>query len=270
MGARIHPTAHIDASAAIGEDCDVGPYCSIGPNVSIGPRTRLIAHVHIERETTIGADGVIHPYVLLGQPPQDKSYRDEPTRLVIGDRVQIREQATLHRGTARGRGVTTVGDDLYMMAQCHIAHDCIVGDNVVMAHGATLGGHVVVGDRVNLGGLSAVHQFGRVGAGAMVGGVSLVSADLIPYGISVGVPASLRGLNVVGLKRRGVSAGALHRIRACNQHLFFGEGVFADRLGEAKERYGDLPEAAEIVAFVGQAAKRRLMRPSARGGETDA
>lgn len=267
MSAKIHATASVHPSAHLGDDVEVGPFCTLGENVSIGARTRLTAHVYIERETSIGVDGVIHPYAILGQPPQDKSYKGEPTRLVIGDRAHIREQATVHRGTTRGRGVTTVGHDLYMMANCHIAHDCVVGDSVVLAHGATLGGHVVVGDRANLGGLCAVHQFGRIGVGAMVGGVSLASADLIPYGMSVGVPATLRGLNVIGLKRRGVSSANVRRMRAAVQFLFNGAGVFADRLRDAPDLYGDIAEAAEIIAFMQAPAKRRLMRLAQSGEE---
>jgi UDP-N-acetylglucosamine acyltransferase len=267
MSARIHPTATLDSSVILGEDVEIGPFCTLGPGVAIGARTRLIAHVYIERETAIGVDGLIHPYAILGQPPQDKSYKGEPTRLEIGDRCHIREQATLHRGTMRGRGVTKVGDGLYMMANAHVAHDCIVGDQVVLAHGATLGGHVQVGDRANLGGLCAVHQMGRVGAGAMVGGVSLVSADLIPYGIAVGVPADLRGLNVIGLKRRGVTAAAIKRLRAAYHFVFNGEGVFAERLAHAHTQFSDLPEAQEILAFMtAPGAKRRLMRPPQGAG----
>jgi UDP-N-acetylglucosamine acyltransferase len=262
MNARVHPTASVDPSALLGEDAEIGPFCVVGPNVAIGARTRLVAHVYIERETTIGADGLVHPYTVLGQPPQDKSYKGEPTQLIIGDRAHIREQATIHRGTTRGRGVTAIGHDLYMMAQAHVAHDCVVGDQVTLAHGATLGGHVTVGDRANLGGLCAVHQQGRVGAGAMVGGVSLVSADLIPYGICVGVPADLRGLNVIGLKRRGVQGVALRAIRAAYAFLFHGEGAFADRLAQADAHFSGAAEAAEILAFVRAGAKRRLMRPA--------
>jgi UDP-N-acetylglucosamine acyltransferase len=269
MTARIHPTATIDASVVLGEDCEIGPFCTLGANVAIGARTRLIANVYVERETTIGPDGEIHPFAILGTPPQDKSYKGEPTRLTIGARAHIREQATLHRGTVRGRGETRIGDDLYMMAQAHIAHDCIVGDAVLMAHGATLGGHVVVGDRANLGGLCAVHQFGRIGVGAMVGGVSLASADLIPYGLAVGVPADLRGLNVIGLKRRGVSAANVRRMRAAYEFLFFGPGVYRERLAPAQAEFGDIAEAAEIITFLQADAKRRVMRPRARSGEQD-
>lgn len=265
MSARIHPTATIDPSAVLGEDVEIGAQCIVGPNVTLGDRTRLVAQVYIERETTLGPDCVVHPFAVLGAPPQDKSYKGEPTRVVVGARALIREYATIHRGTVRGKGVTTVGDDLYMMAQAHIAHDCIVGDGVVMAHGATLGGHVRVGNGANLGGLCAVHQFGRVGMGAMVGGVSLVSADLIPFGMAVGVPATLRGLNVIGLKRRGNNSATLHRIRAAYQTLFLGPGVYADRLAAAAVDYIDVPEAMEIITFLQEKSSRRIMRPASRG-----
>jgi UDP-N-acetylglucosamine acyltransferase len=201
--AAIHPTAIVHRSAEIHPEAEVGPYCIIGENVKLGARTRLIAHVFIERETELGADNVVHPYATLGQPAQDTSYKNEPTSLIIGSRNIIREHVSMHRGTVRSRGVTTVGNDGYFMAQSHVAHDCIVGDNVIFAQGATLGGHVQVGDHVIMGGLSAMHQYGRIGRHAFVGGLAAVVADVIPYGSVFGNHAQLAGLNVIGLKRRG-------------------------------------------------------------------
>jgi UDP-N-acetylglucosamine acyltransferase len=260
--ARVHPTALVDPAARLGEDVEIGPYCLIGPDVEIGPRTRLIAHVFIERWTKLGADCLVYPYAVLGAPGQDTSYKGEETHLVVGDRSTIREHASMHRGTIRGRGRTVVGAGGYFMAQSHVAHDCIVGDGVTLAQGATLGGHVQVGDGVIMGGLSAVHQHGRIGRGAFVGGLAAVVADVIPFGSVLGNHASLRGLNVVGLKRRGFSKAQILRIRACVRDIFEGEaGAFEERVEAAATAYADLPEAMDIIDFIRADAKRAICAP---------
>jgi UDP-N-acetylglucosamine acyltransferase len=262
VSARIHPTAIVDPSAELGADVEVGPFCMIGPDVVIGERTRLIAHVYVERCVTLGADNVVYPYAVLGTPAQDTSYKGEPTCLIIGDRNVIREHASLHRGTVRGRDETRVGDDNFLMAQSHVAHDCIVGNKVTLAHGATLGGHVVVEDFVIMGGLSAMHQFGRIGRGAFVGGLAAVVDDVIPYGSVFGNHAHLGGLNVIGLKRRGYSKQQLLRLRAGVNGLFEGDGTFQERLTRAVDDYADLPEMQEILAFIQADSKRPICRPA--------
>jgi len=263
VSATVHPTAILDKSVELGADVSVGPYCILGPNVKLGARTRLVAHVFIERETTLGEDNVVHPYAALGQPAQDTSYRDEATSLTVGAGNVIREYVSMHRGTVRSRGTTLVGDGGYFMAQSHVAHDCIVGDNVIFAQGATLGGHVQVGDHVIMGGLSAMHQYGRIGRHAFVGGLAAVVADVIPYGSVFGNHAQLAGLNVIGLKRRGFSREAVHDLRAAYRLLFAEEGTFQERLDDVAETYAHEPLVQEIVAFIRAEAQRPLCMPHA-------
>jgi UDP-N-acetylglucosamine acyltransferase len=257
----IHPTAIVDKSVEIGADVEIGPYCIVGPNVKLGARTRLIAHVFIERETTLGEDNTVHPYATLGQPAQDTSYKGEPTTLIIGARNTIREHVSMHRGTMRSRAETKVGNGGFFMAQSHVAHDCIVGDNVIFAQGATLGGHTQVGDHVIMGGLSAMHQNGRIGHHAFVGGLAAVVADVIPYGSVFGNHAQLAGLNVVGLKRRGFTRDAIHDLRAAYRLLFAEEGTFQERLEDVAELYAHVEQVREIVAFIRADAQRPLCMP---------
>ncbi|MBL8550750.1 MAG: acyl-ACP--UDP-N-acetylglucosamine O-acyltransferase [Hyphomonadaceae bacterium] len=261
MSEKIHPTAIVDRSAELGPDVEVGPWCFIGPKVRIGARTRLIASVHIEALTTLGEDNVVYPFGMLGGPPQDLSYKGEPTTLEIGDRNTLREHVAMHRGTVRGRSVTRVGNGGYFMGQSHVAHDCIVGDNVIFAQGAVLGGHVQVGEQVIIGGLAAVHQYGRIGRHAFIGGLSAVVADVIPYGSAFGVHAHLAGLNVIGLKRRNFTREQIHDLRAAYRLLFAEEGTFQERLADAEHLYAQQPEVMEIVAFIQAEANRPICMP---------
>lgn len=261
MSGAIHPTAIVDKSAEFGTDVEIGPYCIVGPNVKVGARTRLIAHVFVERETTFGEDNVVHPYATIGQPAQDTSYKNEPTTLVIGSHNTIREHVSMHRGTLRGRGATVVGDNGFFMAQSHVAHDCIVGNNVILAQGATLGGYVQVSDHVIMGGLSAVHQNGRIGRHAFIGGLAAVVADVIPYGSVFGNHAQLAGLNIVGLKRRGFARDAIHDLRAAYRLLFAEEGTFQERLDDVAELYAHVAEVREIVSFIRADSQRALCMP---------
>lgn len=263
-GARIHPTAIVDPACEIADDVEIGPYCVVGPDVVLDQGVRLIAHVYVERLTRIGAGTVVYPFVALGAPGQDTSYKGEPTRLEIGARNVIREQASMHRGTVRGRGVTRVGDGCLFMAQSHVGHDCIVGDGVIVAQGATLGGHVSVADGANLGGLCAIHQRVRVGRGAFIGGLAAVMGDVIPFGVAIGNHARLAGLNMVGLKRRGLSRAELHALRAVYRALFEGEGVLAERVAAAAQAFADQPPAMEIIDFVRDDAARDLCLPALR------
>lgn len=260
--ALIHPTAIVDPGAELGPDVEIGPYCIVGPDVVIGARTRLLGHVVIERLTAIGPDCTIHPFAALGGPGQDTSYKGEPTRLVIGARNLIREHVSMHRGTVRGRGVTTVGDDGMFMAQSHVAHDCVVGNRVTLGHAATLGGHVQLGDFVVTGGLCAIHQFTRVGRYGFVGGLVPLVADLIPFGAAVGHYGRLGGLNLVGLKRRGFTKAQIATLRQGVRRLFQGEdGTFQERLAEVAETYAGSAEMMEVVAFIRAEAERPLARP---------
>ncbi len=260
--ARIHPTAVVDPSAELGEDVEIGPYCIVGPDVALGDRTRLIANVFIERLTAIGPDCVIYPFATLGTPGQDSSYKGEPTRLEIGARNLIREHASMHRGTVRGKGVTRIGSDGMFMAQSHVAHDCVVGDRVTLGHGATLGGHVTIGDFVVTGGLCAIHQFTRIGRFAFVGGLVPLVADLIPFGAATGHYGRLSGLNMIGLKRRGFSREQIAALRAGVRRLFEDEDrTFQERLADVEQAYSGSPEMMEVIAFVRAEAERPLARP---------
>lgn len=260
--ARIHPTAIVDPSAELGADVEIGPYCLIGPDVSIGERSRLIGHVFVERLTAIGPDCTIHPFAALGGPAQDTSYKGEPTRLVIGARNLIREHVSMHRGTVRGRGVTMVGDDCMFMAQSHVAHDCRVGNRVILGHAATLGGHVQLGDFVVTGGLCAIHQFTRVGRCGFVGGLVPLVADLIPFGSAVGHYGRLGGLNLVGLKRRGFAKEQIATLRRGVRRLFEGEdGTFQERLEEVERTFAESAEMMEVIAFIRAEGERPLARP---------
>jgi UDP-N-acetylglucosamine acyltransferase len=259
---KIHPTAIVEDGAEIGEGARIGPYCCVGPRVKIGAGVVLHAHVTITGATTIGPETVVHPFAALGGPPQHLGYRGEDTALIIGAGNIIREHVTMNIGTVAGRGKTRIGDRGMFMTACHVAHDCIVGDNVIMANNATLGGHVVIEDSAFLGGLSAIHQYCRVGAYAFIGGCAAVPTDVIPYGSAVGNHAMLAGLNIVGLKRRGVSREAIHDLRAAYKLLFSGGETFQERLADVEKTYGGHPEVARILAFIKSDAPRPLMTPA--------
>src|SRR3982751_2758074 len=238
---RIDPTARIEDGAVIGDGTFIGPYCVVGPNVVIGADCKLVSHVHVTAQTTIGDGCTIYPFVSLGTPPQSLSYRGELTTLQIGQGCTIREQVTMNAGTPAGGGITRVGDRGYFMNCSHVGHDCIVGNDVVFATSATLGGHSEIGDFVFIGGLSAVHQFTRLGPQAMVGGLTGVRSDVIPFGLANGQYAVLEGLNIVGMKRRKFTRERLAVVRAFYQKLFHGPGVFAERLNDVQHLAAEDP-----------------------------
>lgn len=276
MAADIHPLAHVAPGATLGEGVRIGPFCTVGPEVKLGEGVVLHAHVNLDGDTTIGARTEIYPFASLGTPPQDLSYKGEPTRLTIGADCVIRESVTVNRGTPK-TGLTAIGDRCFLMAYAHVAHDCRVGDNVIFANGATLGGHSKVGDFVFLGGLCAVHQFTRIGDFAMVGGVTGVKDDVIPFGMAFGANGTageLIGLNVIGMKRRGFSRDDMRTVRACYEALFYGPGVFAERFAAARETYGAHPAAGRLITFIGAEEKRPIMmaapkKTRAAGGADD-
>ena len=260
---QIHPTAIVDSSAVIADGAVVGPWSVVGPNVTLSEGVVLKSHVVVQQDTSIGANTVVHPFALVGGDPQHLGYKGEQVRLEIGENNIIREHSTLNRGTPQGTGVTKLGNNCLLMTGAHIGHDCVVEDNVTMANNATLGGHAHVGSRVFLGGLCAVHQNARVGQGAIVGGLAAVTRDVIPYGSAWGNHARLRGLNLIGLKRKGYGKDQLRRLLAFYRELFEGEGEFAARLVNVGETYGDLPEIVEILDFIRDGAKRPLCLPNA-------
>lgn len=259
--AQIHPTAVVDKGAELGEGVVIGPYCMVGGAVKLGRNVRLISHTIVEGVTEIGDDSEIHAFANIGGPPQHLAHKGEPTELRIGPRNIIREHVTMHTGTAQGRGVTTVGADGLHMVGSHIAHDCIVGDHVVLAKGATLGGHVVMGDYVFMGGLAAVHQFSRVGRFAFIGGLAAVTKDVIPFGSVWGNHAHLEGLNLVGLRRRGFPRETISAMRAAYRLMFADEGTFQERLEDTARTFGKVSEVMEIVDFIRSEANRPLCLP---------
>jgi UDP-N-acetylglucosamine acyltransferase len=267
--AAIDPTARIESGAVIGNDVSVGPYCVVGPNAVIGDGARLIAHVYVTGHTTVGAGTLVYPFASLGTPPQSVKYKGGPTRLVIGPNCEIREHVTMNTGTEEGGGVTEVGDRCLMMVGSHIAHDCRVGNDVTFANNATLGGHVTVGDNVFFGGLSAVHQFVRIGEGAMIAGVSGIPGDLIPFGYAQGAYASLVGINVVGMKRRGYTREDMRRLRNFQRELFAGAGNFRDRLDGMAKRYAADPIVGKVVSFIQEGGSRALVQPARGSAQTE-
>ncbi|MDO8874945.1 MAG: acyl-ACP--UDP-N-acetylglucosamine O-acyltransferase [Pseudolabrys sp.] len=252
---RIDPTARIEAGAVIGQGAQIGPYCTIGPHVTIGDNCRLLAHVNITGHTTIGSRTVIRPFASLGSPPQSFSYRGGPTRLTVGADCDIRENVTMNTGTEDDHGLTEVGNNCFLMVGSHIGHDCRVGNNVVFANNTMLGGHVTVGDKVVFGGNVAVRQFVRIGEGAMIVGMSGVRADVIPFGMAQGPLAFLVGLNVVGMRRRGLSKAEIHGVRAAYRDLFFGGGEFRARIDRVAAEHTGNALVARIFEFI-RAGKR--------------
>jgi len=259
--AKIHPTAIVDAKAELADDAEIGPYCLVGPNVKLGARTRLKSHVVIEGITQIGEDCEIGAFASLGAPPQHLAYKGEPTRLVIGDRNQIREHVTMHTGTPVGRWETTIGSDGLFCVGTHVAHDCLVGNHVILINSAVIGGHVIMEDYAYMGGLSAAHQYSRIGQHAFVGGMAGVNHDVIPYGSVWGNHAHLEGLNLVGLKRRGFSREVINSLRAAYRMLFAEEGTFQERVEDAAEAYAGSPEVMIILDFIRADANRPLTMP---------
>ncbi len=235
----------------------IGPYCVIGPDVAIGDGCQLVAHVHITGHTTIGPGTTIYPFVSLGTPPQSVHYRGEPTQLTVGARCQIRESVTINIGTKGGGGITTVGDECFLMVGSHVGHDCHVGRNVIIANNTMLGGHCVVGDNVFLGGHCAVHQNVRIGEGVMVAGYSAFADDVIPFGFVLQPVGRLAGINVVGMRRRGVGKDAIRAVQQAYARLFEAKGEFATRVDETAAEFGSVPEVAKIIAFIRERAGGR-------------
>jgi UDP-N-acetylglucosamine acyltransferase len=261
----IDPTARVAAGARIGEAVEIGPYCLVGPQVELQRGVRLVAHVNVTGVTTIGEETVVYPFSSLGTPPQSVHYRGGPTKLVIGAKCDLRESVTMNTGTEAGGGVTRVGDRCSFMVGCHIGHDCRVGNDVTFANNVVLGGHVSIDDYTFLGGHVAIHQFVRVGEGVMMAGMSAARDDIIPFGFALGQTGALVGLNIVGLRRRGVTRAHMHNLRRAYRSLFFVEGRLADRI-EAVAREFDDPLVGKIVAFVRAGGERPLMRPRVRSG----
>ena len=258
--ALIHPSAVVDPGARIGEAVRIGPFAVIGPEVTLGAGVEVRSHSVVTGLTQIGPDTVVFPFATVGEVPQDLNYRGERTRLVVGARCRIREGATLNTGTEGGGGITRVGDDCLIMTGAHVGHDAQVGDRVILANQVALAGHVVIGDDVVIGGLSGVHQFVRIGRGAMIGAVTMVTHDVLPFGLVQGPRGVLDGLNLVGLKRRGVAREEIAALRAAYATLAKSEGALADRARHLGETTAS-PLVREMVGFLLAGSDRQFLRP---------
>ncbi len=258
--AVVHPTAVVSRGAELGVGVRIGPFCTVGANVVIEDRAELVSHVVVDGHTRIGPDVMLYPFCTVGLAPQDLKYGGQPTRCEIGARTQVREHCTIHRGSVTGNGITRVGADCMLMAVAHVAHDCTLGDHVIVANNAVMGGHVSIADHAVIGGAAAIHQFVRIGRAAMIGGVSGVEADVIPFGSVIGNRARLAGLNVIGLKRRGFDKAQIQLLHNAFRDLFHQEGVFAQRLATVRSRYGEEALVAEVLEFIDAPSHRGLIR----------
>ncbi|MFW5678201.1 MAG: acyl-ACP--UDP-N-acetylglucosamine O-acyltransferase [Rhodosalinus sp.] len=260
MSASVHPTALVEEGAQLGEGCVIGPFCHVGAEVELGAGVLLRSHVVVTGSTRIGEGTEIFPFAVIGEIPQDLKYRGEKTRLEIGARNRIREHVTMNCGTEGGGGVTRVGDDGLFMAGAHVAHDVRIGDRVILVNNAALAGHCIIEDDVIVGGLSGVHQWVRIGRGAIIGAVTMVTNDVIPYGLVQAPRGVLDGLNLVGLKRRGVPREDITALRAAFQMLAQGEGAFQDRARRLREETQS-PYVREIADFVLAGSDRSFLTP---------
>ncbi|WP_394182068.1 acyl-ACP--UDP-N-acetylglucosamine O-acyltransferase [Yoonia maritima] len=256
----IHPSSVIADGAVIGAGCTIGPFCVIGPKVVLGDGVTLKSHVVIDGDTHVGDDTVIFSFAVIGEIPQDLKFDGEPTRLRIGARNRIREHVTMNTGTAQGGGETRVGDDGLFMAGCHIAHDARIGDRVIVVNSSAVAGHCVIEDDVIIGGLCGVHQWVRIGKGAIIGAVTMVTNDVVPHGLVQGPRGVLDGLNLVGLKRKGVARSDITALRAAFQMLKDGEGTFQDRAKRLSDE-SDSEYVQQMVAFILGDTDRNFLTP---------
>nr|WP_213394491.1 acyl-ACP--UDP-N-acetylglucosamine O-acyltransferase [Yoonia sp.] len=258
--AGIHPSAVIADGAQIGADCSIGPFCVIGADVVLGDGVTLKSHVVVDGDTQIGAGTVVFPFSVIGEIPQDLKFAGEKTQLRIGARNRIREHVTINTGTAQGGGITRVGDDGLFMAGCHIAHDAQIGNRVIIVNSSAVAGHCVIEDDVIIGGLCGVHQWVRIGQGAIIGAVTMVTADVVPHGLVQGPRGVLDGLNLVGLKRKGVDRADITALRAAFQMLKDGEGNFQDRARKLGDE-SDSPYVQDMVRFILGPSDRNFLTP---------
>ncbi len=259
MTNSIHPTAIISDKAVIGPDCQIGPYCTIGDEVTLGSGVRLDSHVVIDGRTSIGDETRVYPFVSIGLAPQDLKYSGEPTGTEIGERNHIREFVTIHRGTAGGGGTTRIGDDNLLMAQAHVAHDCQLGNEIIMANAATLAGHVEIADRASVGAYSGVHQFCRIGLEAFVGGYSVVVKDAMPYATIQGNHAKCYGLNSLGMKRRGYSRETIEKLSRAFHLLLAAKLNTTQAVAKIKAEINGCAEVDVLVEFI-ETSKRGVVK----------
>jgi len=260
MTAQVHPSAIVDPGATLGPGCKIGPFCMIGPEVTLAAGVELKSHAVVTGWTEIGEETIIFPFACVGEVPQDLKFKGEHTRLIVGARCRIREGATLNTGTAGGGGITRVGDDCLLMTGAHVGHDATLGNRVILANQAAIAGHCQIGDDVIIGGLSGVHQWVRIGHGAIIGAVTMVTNDVLPHGLVQGPRGDLDGLNLVGLKRRGVDRAEITALRAGYQMLAQGEGTFLDRARKLAEET-DSQHVREMTDFILSATDRSFLTP---------
>ncbi len=266
----VHASAIVEDGARLGADVEIGPFCLVGKDAALGDGVRLLSGATVTGHTTIGARTVVHPGAVLGGEGQIRRNGFADGRLTIGSDCTIRELVTMNVGSRNGGGVTTVGNNGFFMASSHIGHDCHVGDDVTFANAATLAGHVTIGQGVIFGGLSAVQQHGRVGKGAMIGGIAGVNRDVIPYGMAFGDHVALAGLNLIGLKRRGLSRDVIHAIRGAFRTIFLEPGgSLDDRARKAKDKWPSVVQVAEIADFVLAPHKQPICLARRRGAAAD-
>jgi UDP-N-acetylglucosamine acyltransferase len=262
----IHPTALIEEGARLGAGVEIGPFCHVGPRAVLDEGVRLLSHVVVKGVSRIGARTIVHSGTVLGGEGQIRGNDFPEGRLEIGADCVLRELVTMNCGSRKDKGVTVVGARGYFMASSHVGHDCVVGDDVTFANSVALGGHVEIGDGVIFGGLAAVQQFCRVGKGAMVGGLTGVNRDVIPYAMAFGDHAELAGLNLIGLKRRGLSRDAINALRGAFRAIFYGQGGdIKSRAADAKAKWHDVAEVNEVVNFILAPAQQKLCTARRRG-----
>jgi len=253
---NVHPTAIIDAKARVNPSCKIGPYCVIGPNVELGEGCNLVSHVAVEGPTKIGVDNRFFPFCSIGLAPQDLTYSGEPTRLEIGDHNEIREFVTINRGTVKGGGLTRVGNHILVMAYTHIAHDCVIGDHVLLANAATLGGHVVVEEWAQVGALCPVHHFVRIGAHAFIGGGTTITQDVLPFSkTSAARDVHAYGLNSIGLERRGFSKERIRKIHYAYKVLLASKRNTSQALEKLKSEPDRGDDVEMLIKFIEQSER---------------
>jgi len=267
----VHPTAIVEDGAVLGAGVEIGPYCIVGAAARLGGGVRLLSHVVIAGETAIGARTVIHPHATIGGESQIHHNDATGTSLVVGEDCVIRECVTLNLGSKKGHQITRIGSRCYFMAYSHVGHDCVIGNDCTFANAVQLAGHVTVGDGAIFGGLSCVQQFGRIGRGAMLGGMAGANLDVIPFGMAFGSHAHHAGLNLIGLKRRGVPRASIHAMRHTYKDVLESEdGTLAERVAKARDQWGTVPEVAEILDFIAAPAKRKICPVRRHGQDMDA
>jgi UDP-N-acetylglucosamine acyltransferase len=265
----IHPMAVVESGASLGTGVRIGPFCHVSAGATLGENVELVSHVAVIGATTLGAGTKVFPQAVLGAAPQNLKHKGGRTTLSIGRNCTIREAVTVHVGSDSSRGATVIGENVYLMAYSHVAHDCIVGNDVTLANSATLAGHCEVGDNVVIGGLTAVHQFARIGNNAFLSGCSAVPGDVIPFGLARGNLAKLRGLNVIGMRRSGMSRADIQLVRNAYRTIFDRTRAMAENLEIARRDFTGSPVAMSLVEFLSARGKRYFVTPPLDGAGDD-